>query len=92
MSDPEIWETYKDLQKMRQAKRANNREQSAEMLKRAGFAFERKNDGAHLIVQADGYVVDFWPGTGKWITRGYRFTITNRGIRNLLKHLQEKQP
>jgi hypothetical protein len=92
MSDSDIWDAFNDLRKIRQEKRADNREQSAAMLTTEGFSFQRKNDGAHLIVQADGYVVDFWPGTGKWNTRGYRFTVAGRGVRNLIKHLREKQP
>lgn len=66
-----------------QARRADNREGSAAMLQDLGVAFERKNMGAHLIVSHDGKVVDFWPGTGKYIPRG--FGRPGRGVFNLLK-------
>jgi hypothetical protein len=69
------------------AKRANNREQSAELLRAAGVPFESKNSGAHLIV--DGRF-DFWPGTGLWIERdGRGERKRNRGIRNLLKRVKK---
>ena len=53
------------------------------MLQELGVSFERKNMGAHLIVSHDGKVVDFWPGTGKYIPRG--FGQPGRGVFNLLK-------
>ena len=66
-----------------QARRADNRESSAEILADRGIQFERKNMGAHLIVTHGGKVVDFWPGTGKFIPRG--FGRPGRGVFNLLK-------
>lgn len=64
-------------------RRANNRENSASILEEKGIKFERKNMGAHLIVHGQVIVVDFWPGTGKWIVRGTG--KTGRGVFNLLK-------
>lgn len=66
-----------------QARRADNRAGSADMLQELGVSFERNNMGAHLIVSHDGKVVDFWPGTGKYIPRG--FGRPGRGVFNLLK-------
>ena len=65
-------------------RRANNRASSPEVLRRHGVEFETKNDGAHLIVTMGDMVVDFWPGTGKFITRGTS-SKTGRGVFNLLK-------
>lgn len=66
-----------------QARRADNRESSANILTEHGVQFETKNMGAHLIVSHDGHVIDFWPGTGKYIPRsGGR---PGRGVFNLLK-------
>ncbi len=72
-----------------QRRRANNREGSAEMLTGAGIAFETKNAGAHLIVRHAGRVVDFWPGTGKWIERGTG--LDKRGVRPLISHLKRAE-
>jgi hypothetical protein len=66
-------------------RRASNRQSSAEVLSEHGIQFEPKNMGAHLIVSHDGKVVDFWPGTGKYIPRdGGK---PGRGVFNLLKLL-----
>jgi hypothetical protein len=34
--------------------------------------FETHNDGAHLVVHTDLGLIDFWPGTGKFIPRDGR--------------------
>lgn len=87
----DFWRDVKPALKERsQQKRASNRQNGAAQLAAAGFLFESKNDGAHLIVQAKDHVVDYWPGTGKWMTRGSRFGVTARGIARLLQHLKEQ--
>ncbi len=68
-----------------QAKRAENREQSAAILRAAGVVFYAQNDGAHLIVLRSQSTYDFWPGTGLWKVRGS--TQRHRGIRHLLRHI-----
>jgi hypothetical protein len=68
--DDSMGDFWRDVKSARQQKRADNRASSAELLKAAGIDFEEKNGGAHLIVKAVGRVVDFWPGTGRWIVRG----------------------
>lgn len=67
-----------------QLKRAANRQQSAQILKRAGVAFVTRNMGAHLTVTHGERSVDFWPGTGMWIDRS---GPKGRGVFKLLKHL-----
>jgi hypothetical protein len=64
-------------------KRAKNREWSTNRLIELGVNFESKNDGAHLIVRHGENVVDFWPGTGKYIFR--KSSTKGRGINRLLK-------
>lgn len=76
-------EDYRAWDKMKQEKRAKNREDSAQMLRDAGVVFLDKNNGAHLIVTAKAGTFDFWPGTGLWKMRGS--TQTHRGVRKLLK-------
>lgn len=77
------------LDGMGHIRRANNRESSPRILAERGISFESKNEGAHLIVTIGGMVVDFWPGTGKFITRGPK-SKTGRGVFNLLKLEQTK--
>lgn len=74
------------MQEESRQKRASNRESSAKMLAAAGIAFETKNEGAHLIVTANGRTVDFWPGTGLWIERGT--SKQKRGVRRLISELK----
>jgi len=68
-------------------KRAHNRESSPQVLERYKVGYERHNGGAHLIVRRGGMVVDFWPGTGKWIARGEGGTA-GRGVFKLLSYLK----
>lgn len=33
------------------------------------IGFVERNGGAHLIVEGPDCFIDYWPGTGKWISR-----------------------
>jgi len=90
--DEDMGDMWRELKRISQEKRAKNREASPAILKAEGISFEEKNDGAHLIVKHNGHTVDFWPGTGKWITRGGRFMIKGRGVKKLIKHVNETRP
>lgn len=87
MSD--MSDDFNALKKMKQEKRASNREDSAAILSRAGVVFESKNLGAHLIVLAGAKVVDFWPGTGLWIVRGDK--QQRRGVRKLVEYVEKQR-
>lgn len=63
-------------------KRASNRKTSPEVLEAYGVKFEAKNNGAHLVVEGKYSLIDFWPGTGKFITRS---GTQGRGVFNLMK-------
>jgi hypothetical protein len=76
---------WRDVRKHAQAKRASNRQGSADVLRREGIAFEARNDGAHLIVSVGERVADFWPGTGLFQVRGGK---RGRGVCNLVKQLR----
>lgn len=71
----------------KKAKKALNQEWSTECLNRLGVDFEVFNWGNHLAVvhPAGNTIIDFWPSTGKWITRGTG--RHGRGIRNLLRYM-----
>ena len=77
----ELGEFYKGLRVVRQNKKAANRENSARLLDEAGIVFIPKNNGAHLIVEGKECYIDFWPGTGKWISRN---GVKGFGVRNLI--------
>lgn len=79
----EFWADMKPvLKEASKERRRNNRENSADLLRQKGVEFESKNHGAHLIVEGRCCLIDFWPGTGKFITRNGR---KGRGVRNLIK-------
>jgi len=77
-------ELFNAMRKDGQERRANNRENSAAMLLERGISFESCNGGAHLIVSHGGKVVDFWPGTGKWLVRGAAMRGFRYGVRPLI--------
>lgn len=81
---------WREIKRLGQLKREKNRETSPAILKAAGIEFEEKNGGAHLVVKHNGHTVDFWPGTGKWITRGGGFTIKGRGAKKLIQHITKE--
>lgn len=83
--DDDMGDFWRDVREAHQAKRAQNREDSAAMLLKAGLKFETKNLGAHLIVRALGLTVDFWPGTGLWIVRKPK--REGRGVQRLIDAL-----
>jgi hypothetical protein len=89
--DEDMGDMWREFKRQGQEKRGKNRETSPAMLKAAGIEFEEKNGGAHLVVRHNGHTVDFWPGTGKWITRGGRFTVKSRGVKKLIEHVQSEE-
>lgn len=85
----EMAEYFNALRQFKQAKRADNREQSAAILQRSGVIFTSNNAGAHLVVLAGSKTVDFWPGTGLWIVRGQE-TYRRRGVRKLVAYVEQQ--
>lgn len=85
----EVTEMYKDWRKMKQTASAQRRENAPEMLDKAGVSFTEHNNGAHLIIESHLGYTDFWPGTGKWKTRG-TFAITGFGIKTLLEYIDPR--
>lgn len=83
----DMGEMFKDWAKVKQDKRARNRDASAALLTQAQIPFVVKNEGAHLIV--DGRI-DFWPGTGKWIQRGT--SAHHRGVEGLIRFVRATAP
>ena len=78
----EIAENYKAMREHNKEKKTANMEYSTELLKTIGVPFESKNNGVHLVVQGRDCKIDYWPSTGKFITRNGK---QGRGVKNLLK-------
>lgn len=96
--DNDLGETFRAMADMSKAKRAANRDSSPRILEEAGISFSAHNEGAHLVVSSAFETIDFWPGTGLWISR-MRGTGTwntrrdgkgkrGRGVHNLIKRLK----
>ena len=82
------FQAFLENKKESQARRADNRDQSALLLTQAGIPFESKNHGAHLIVTCPHGMIDFWPGTGKWICRATGHE--SRGVHPLIRYCQQR--
>lgn len=55
-------------------------------LKAFGIEFDVKNDGYHYICKKNGVVVDYWPTSGRWISR--RDKTDRWGISELNSYLE----
>lgn len=77
----DMGEIFNAMRECSKKKRANNRQSSPEILKEHGIQFKTFNNGAHLVVYGRDGLIDFWPGTGKFITRSGE---KGRGVFNLL--------
>ena len=78
---------YRALNAHNKKKKANNLEKSTKILVDNNIDFESKNNGIHLIIiDFNGDLIDFYPSTGKWITRKGK---SSRGIKNLLRHIND---
>lgn len=79
----ELGDTYREMNKVGQEKRAKNLTFSTEILDNYNIEYESKNNGIHLIVKGlDGFI-DFWPSTGKFTLREGK---SGRGVFNLIRH------
>jgi len=87
MSD--LGEIYKAMNDRSREKKESNKRSSTDELKRHNIEFEEKNDGYHIVVSHNGFKVDFWPSTGKFIFRWKK--SGGRGVFNLLRKLGVKK-
>ena len=83
--DDDMGATWRAIEKFNQEKRASNRKASAKILTDAGISFVSANDGAHLIIKTKQGVINFWPGTGLFMSAWS--TKKQRGVKNLVKLL-----
>lgn len=82
----EFAEAMKMMREHGRDKRAERREHGAKVLRDAGVYCDVLNGGAHLVVQHEDRVVDYWPGTGRFIERDGG-PANGRGLRPLLRAL-----
>ena len=65
----EMIEVFQAVKRLNQSHAAQMRQLIPEELKRRGIVFTTHNEGAHPIVETNHGLVDYWPGTGKWVAR-----------------------
>lgn len=82
MSD--MIDMYRGMKVMDQERRADRREDALEHLKLHKINGTVNNGGAHLIIKHGDSVIDFWPGTDKFMVRGGK---RQYGINTLCKFL-----
>ena len=78
----DMGEIFNAMKQESKERRERNRNSSAALLEEKGIRFESKNGGAHLIVTGKNCLIDFWPGTGKYIARNGK---RGRGVHNLMR-------
>ena len=82
----DVGDDFRAMREHGKKKKQRNMDYSTNLLSENKIEFESKNHGTHLIVSAPFGKIDFWPSTGKWITRNGRMKI-DRGVKNLLKYI-----
>ena len=63
-------------------------ETATSFLKENFIPFSVKNEGVHLIVEGATCFIDYWPTTGKWISRN---GTKGFGVAALVKYVQQGQ-
>lgn len=85
----DMGDVFNAMREASKERRARNRQFGPELLRQEGIPFESRNDGAHLIVGFQGFIYDYWPGTGYWKSR--ETGISRRGVRKLISRIQSEQ-
>jgi hypothetical protein len=97
--DATMGDVFKAAREESKERRAANRENGRKALDEAGVAYRVKNQGAHIIIERHQVCyVEYWPGTGRWNSRGMWKTrhnghypaTTGRGIASLMAYLKSK--
>lgn len=82
----EMGEMFRERREHSKMKRAQNRQNSVELLTEKNIPFTSNNGNVHLVV-AERY--DFWPGTGLWSDRHDKQSKQkNRGVFSLIKRIE----
>ena len=82
-------EDYKAMKTMASSERRLRRELAQRVLETdVEISFSSHNQGAHLILVGKAASADFWPGTGKWHTRGGKPFKGYGGIEQVLEYVK----
>jgi hypothetical protein len=83
----DMGDMFRERREWSKQKRAQNRQNSVELLTEKNIPFKSSNGNVHIVV-AERY--DFWPGTGLWSDRRDKESkATNRGVFRLIKRVQD---
>jgi len=58
--------------------------QAQQYLEEEKILFKEVNDGVQLTVEGPSCFIDYWPSTGKWITRENKYE--GFGLKELIKY------
>ncbi len=83
MSD--IGDDFAALKEAGKKKKADNQESSTRILIDKSIPFTSHNWGNHLVVYGNEIIFDFWPSTGKFISRNKK--TKGRGVFSMIKKL-----
>lgn len=78
-------EDFKMLREIKKEEKADRLEDYTSRLKESGIPFVSKNHGYHFVVEGANGFVDFWPSTGKWISRTGRRGF---GVQGLISNIK----
>lgn len=81
MSD--MGDDFRTWNESKKRKKQANLDHSTRRLTESRIKFDSHNGGVHLVVHCESGLVDFWPSTGRFISRNG--LGSGRGIENLLK-------
>lgn len=89
MSDDDWAEFTRQKREESKARRAGYRAHAANRLDELGIPYTSHNEGAHLVVRGNNGLIDYWPGTGKFIARNGK---KGRGLQGVLKLCSATKP
>ena len=80
---------FRDMKEASKTQRELNRNNALKVLQENDINFLTKNNGAHLIVSNSDNteIIDYWPGTGKWISRGT--CKKHHGLKELVGYIKK---
>jgi len=82
----DVGDDFRAMREEGQRNRSRNRSNSPKLLESHGIAFTSKNGGAHLIVEGYNGLIDYWPGTGRFIPRSNGKKLF--GVRRLIRMIE----
>lgn len=72
--------------KKKQAEKAAARNSAPRWLSELGVSFSIRNNGAHIIINTESHVIDFWPGSSKWSVDKKPCFVGTENLRDFLEY------